>query len=209
MKILVNGKPVERLGKRDLKSLARGKPDDEIVGAVLSGATATAKVRLASKFLFVFLAVLVGGLEAFVLFNLAGEASPTEFQLIVIFAIALFIGLPALFYFAHRRVVERWMKRLPERSAALPPPGAEVRVDGDGVAIGSRVAEWSQLRIEQLELVRTGGGDAGDSLIPERIVLTGAGEPMTLDSNLIGNGKKMVETACRRLLRVEQGGEGQ
>lgn len=209
MKILVNGKPVERLGKRDLKSLIRGKPADEIVGAVLSGEAATAKVRLASKLLFIFLAVLVGGLEAWVLFNLAGEASLAEFQLIVLFAIALFIGLPILFYFANQRVVERWMKRLPERTAALPPPGAEVRVDGDGVAIGSRVAEWSQLRIEQLELVRTGGGEAGDSLIPERIVLTGAGEPMTLDSNLIGNGKRMVETACRRLLRVEQGGEGQ
>jgi hypothetical protein len=205
MEILLNGKPVERLSKRDLKSLAYGRPADEIVGAVLSAEAATAKVRLASRLLFIFLLVLVGGLEAWVSFNLAGEASSTELQLVVLFAIVVFFGLPTLFYFAHGRIVERWMNRLPERVAALPAPGAEVRLDPQGVAIGSRAAEWSQLRIDRLELIRTGGGEGGDSLIAERIVLAGAGEPLTLDANLIENGKRMVETACRRLLRANGG----
>ncbi len=204
MKILLDHKPVERLSKRDLKSLAEGEPADEIVGTVLSGEAATAKVLLFVKVIFISIVILVAGLEGWVLFNLAKDASPTDEQLIIVAAIAMLSGVLTLFYFAYQRTAQRWMSRLPDRVAALPAPGTQVRLDANGVSIGSRAGDWSKLRIDQLDVVRTAGGEGSVDLVIERVVLAGAGELMTLDCNLIENGKQMVETACQRLLQWDE-----
>ena len=204
MKILLDHKPVERLSKRDLKSLAEGEPADEIVGTVLSGEAATAKVLLFVKVIFISIVILVAGLEGWVLFNLAKDASPTDEQLIIVAAIAMLSGVLTLFYFAYQRTAQRWMSWLPDRVAALPAPGTQVRLDANGVSIGSRAGDWSKLRIDQLDVVRTAGGEGSVDLVIERVVLAGAGELMTLDCNLIENGKQMVETACQRLLQWDE-----
>jgi hypothetical protein len=200
MKILLNHNPIERLSQRDLKLLTEGAPIDEIIGSVLSGEAATAKVLLFARIFFVSIGVFAGGLEIWVLFNIARDASPMERQLIMLAAITVFAVIGALFRFAYQRTASRWMERLPDRVAAMPAPGTEVRLDANGVSIGTRTGAWSKLRIDQLELVRTGFGEDVSMLI-ERVMLAGVGELMTLDCNLIENGKQMVETACGHLLR--------
>jgi len=205
MKVLMQHRPIERLSKSDLKMLASGKPSDEIAGTVISGDQATAKVLRGATIRWSLIAVFACGViiaPAFVgaVYKFS-DASPAAKLIIILAGLAALAIGAAVPRWQYRRAARLWIEHLPERVAAMPAPGTEVRLDAIGVSIGSRAGSWSQLRIDQLELVD--GGDEVRSLRIERLMLTGAGALMTLDSDLIENGPQMVQTACRRLLPRE------
>ena len=88
-----------------------------------------------------------------------------------------------------------WRMGLAERYLGLPEPGVLVSADEAGLAIGERAASWRDLSLEALYLKL----DADDEPILERLTLSGAFEGVSLDLELIENGRDIVGYIFLRL----------
>jgi hypothetical protein len=122
----------------------------------------------------------------------------------ILFALVMMGVSAGLIRWGYRRTERRWHARLPERVAALPPPGTPARLDAAGLVIGDRSIAWSELSVGQVELQALSNADDKTYLV-ERLVLRSPGPDITLDrnlmQNLMQNGALIVENAYRRLLR--------
>jgi hypothetical protein len=177
-----------------------GKTEGNIAGSVIKAEHATAAVIRSTRIFFTSISVLAGVLFIGIVMGAIYGLAPGELWPTLLFALVMMALVAGLIRWGYRKTERQWQARLPDRVAALPPPGTPVRLEAVGVAIGDQSFEWSELSVEQIELCELSSQDDRSYLI-ERLKLRGRAGGITLDRNLMENGALIVETAYRRLLR--------
>lgn len=200
MKVLINGKEKEKLSARQERLVSVGGKQEDITGAVITAEEATAALMRWTRVFLTCVVVLAGLLFIGIMVAAMYGLQPPERGPAIAFAVVMMGVSAGLIRWGYRRTERRWHARLPQRVAALPPPGMSVRLDAAGLVIGDRSVAWSELSIGQVELQALSGADDTTYLV-ERLVLRSPGPDITLDRNLMQNGALIVENAYRRLLR--------
>jgi hypothetical protein len=200
MKVLINGKEKEKLSAWQERLVAVGRKQEDITGSVITAEEATAALMRWTRIFLTSVVVLAGVLFVGIMVVAMYGLQPSERAPTIAFALVMMGVSAGLIRWGYRRTERRWRARLPERVAALPPPGTPVRLDAVGVVIGGRSFAWSELGVGQVELQALSSPD-GTTYLVERLVLRGPGSDITLDRNLMQNGALIVENAYRRLLR--------
>jgi len=198
MKITINGKPRDRLSAGDLRVIRLKAAAAEAEGAVLPPDEASRGYRAATARGFTImggfgvllgLAILGGGLWV---------AQPADRIAVILTGTAAAVAVVGGARWRYKRALATWDRRLAERVAALPPAGTRVRVDADGVSLGTRRADWPALGIGEIELTeQTSENDS--TITVDRLVLASTAGSIVLDRHLMQNGGAIVETVYRRL----------
>jgi hypothetical protein len=200
MQITVNGKPRETLRTRDERAVETRSATGAAEGKVLPADEASRGYRAGIRRYFGIMAALGIALGIAILAGGLAVAQPQD-RIMVILTATISAGVVvagARWRFTRARAA--WTARLAECVAALPPAGTPVRLDTRGVTVGARAAEWPALALGAIELTERNSEDSR-TITVDRLVLSDAAGPLTLDRHLIGNGGAIVETAYCKLVR--------
>jgi hypothetical protein len=202
MLMFVDGKPVDSYGtRRSPKVQAKAPRRMPLDGAVLDARQAGAAFLLSWRSLFggvgfaglMLVIVPLGGII------FAANSIPlTTIAFIAVPSIAIGIVLLVVRQVGVRR---RWDAGVAERVAALPPPGTQVRLNEDGVAVSDVSAAWGELTVQRLDLNYFEGDEGQDPFYRvERVTLAAGDKRIVLDRDLISGGQALVDAAFARLV---------
>jgi hypothetical protein len=202
MRILLDGKPVAALTAKQERAIGLSKAAESIEGAVLSAEDATAAYIRQTKWLF----GILGGIALVLMLGIAigvtvdDSVNQGDRQMIVSGAIVAAILLVTFLWLVLRYRVRRWTRTLDQRREGLPPPGAAIRLDAEGLAVAAQSFAWPSFALEQVEFsVGSSGADSDTVYTIQRLSLASPGGLIVLDKGMIGNGYLIVDNVWRRL----------
>lgn len=117
-----------------------------------------------------------------------------------VFGLCLGAVFPLVMFWVYRLKQERWRAQAPQRLAASPPPGTQIRLDSVGLAIGDSFVAWRDLTVDRVDLASI-PGRYGAAFFLRRVLVRGPGLAFALDIGLIRNGQPIVDEVYRRLCR--------
>ena len=94
----------------------------------------------------------------------------------------------------------RWREHAETVVGDMPAPGTPVRIDDNGLTIGSATTPWSALKLTRVNLRkvrRTYASFRNDYV--EQLLLDIAGRPVALDAAAITHGQQIADTIFNRL----------
>jgi hypothetical protein len=198
MRVVVNGRPADQLEASIERQLVSGSPHARVEGAVMGADEAVAATARNLRILYGVLCGLAAVIMLGVLIGV-GAYEPRDLVWLVPFVLLLGGGLGLFMRFTYRRNTGKVRQRAVEQLPRMPPTGAVVVVEADGLGIGQDRYAWSALAVGAIDVSATTFNDAPLNLI-ERLELEGAaGRPLVLDAVLISNGRAVVDEIWRRL----------
>ena len=113
--------------------------------------------------------------------------------IVVVLGVVVILALIALSLSA------RWREDAETVVGDMPAPGTPVRIDADGLTIGSATTPWPSLKLTRVNLgkVRSRYGTRGYWV--EQLLFDIAGRPLVLDAAAITHGQEIVDTIFDRL----------
>ena len=198
MRILIDGQVVGELSAKDEKQLTLCADREIAEGRVMSVDEAVAgsgrRFRLAAGILGGMAAVILGGALV-----MAASYEPRDLALLVPFMLILVAALVVAVRFIYRRRLAGTRAALTPRLARMAPVGAPVRVDGFGVSLDGRQADWLDFSIGSVEFRRIPVNEGPDMTIIESLILDHPGGQLILDSGVMTNGRAIVDKTWRHL----------
>ena len=203
MRVLINGKPVDELTPKVVKSLMLAKLQSEVKARVRTPAEATEFYVKQTKRWFTILggmavalmaAISIAGLS----YEPSGAPSLIVAMLVVVGALLLFMVL----LLRHR--VKTWNARLQHRQDGLPTAGTAIFLDDKALSVGADIFAWPSLAIERIELSESSisSGDTSSRVhIIERLALKAGAKSVTLDRAMMENGLLLLDNAWRKLTK--------
>lgn len=203
MRILINGKPYEKWGRKEDGDVRFSKHVGPSEGRVLSVGEAKAAAERATRdqreklilwsggiFLVgVVLPAIIGG---------GGDGGSGALKVLGVMTLiaALFFGVNFLSIGAR---AQEWRVRL-GGSGRLPPAGASVTFDETAFTLDNAVIPWASLAAELLIVIETGGEDTTYYDV-ERIEAADGHRTQLFDIYLYSNGDALVRMAYLKLIR--------
>jgi hypothetical protein len=103
-----------------------------------------------------------------------------------------------VFFALYRIRRKRWLKALPERVLASPPPGTLIRLDETGLTIGDCFARWGEIDVDRVDISSIGQIYGSSHYSLDRVLVRGPAFAFCLDRDLLLNGEKIVNDIYRR-----------
>ena len=197
MRVIVNGRPADRLDPKLARRITPRREPQVAEGAVLSEAAIVATASRRLKLIY----GVAGGLAVLVNVAVLIGAAVSEPGLLLIagpFAIILGAGLAWLMVFVYRRNMAKTRARVGPQLARLPSPGTTIRADDVGLAIDGHAEPWAAFEIEAIEIRDIRTEDSTYALI-ECLTVNRGGHVIGLDGAAISQGRAVVDKAWARL----------
>jgi len=194
MRVMINNQSVPAFTPEQERLIRVADHTGPLSGSVLTAAEATA--RYLRRLYWVF--GIVGSVAAVLLAGFGWIAAAKGFGVVIPIELLVAAAITAAIAWAIRWSRRIWRERLGARVAALPPAGAPVTLDDAGLWVGGVSAPWPSWRIETVELFQI-SDEHGTIYLVKRLWLTAPGARLTLDSELIRNGRAIADQAYHRL----------
>jgi hypothetical protein len=194
VQLTINETPAVPLSALDKRESTLGKAKAEIVGVVLSADEATARamrrVGFAHACAVAFIWLLAFGGWAM--------ATPEECAFFQYFAPGAAAVTLAVFFVLYRVRRKRWLKTLPERVLASPPPGSPIRLDETGLTLGDRFTCWDEIGVDRVDISSIGEIYGSSQYSVDRVLVHGPDFTFCLDRVMLLNGQEIVNDIYRR-----------
>ncbi len=198
MRILVGGKPVDCLDARIARRVTVSPDRPTVEGVVMSAEqvieTTTRNVRLG-----IGIACGVGAAIAVVVLIGLVVTGARELVLVAPVDILALVAIGAIWRVATRRREAKVREYAPRRLARLAPPGTALVLDATGLSFAGRVTPWPDIAIEAVEIVTQYVSEGRNDYIVDVLRLDVEGREVVLDSQVITNGRAIVDKALRAL----------
>jgi hypothetical protein len=193
VQITVDGKIVPPNDPALSKLKMKSQPPSQVTAVVKDKAAATKVFKRSQWMIYIW----VYGALLLALVLGAGQINSVQALLLVVAILggfAAFVG--AFHYFALRK----WDRNLDRRMADLPVPGTSVTGNGQSLTIGGRSYPWEGLGVESLDLIYRETRRSNWREI-DRMRLSTADGPITLDSVAYTEGQSLVDLALKHLFQ--------
>jgi hypothetical protein len=197
MRITINDRPTDALSDEQEKDVRLSREWAAVEGSVRDSEAAASRILARWRVVCIVFLVLVW----LVLYAVAATARPGDRAFLGTFSLAMAVAMPlvmGLVYYVKR---ERLYASLPERSRASPPPGTAIRVDGSGVAIGSRSAAWKDVAVDGVDFSLVTAPRGYRVYFIRRLHLRLDDVAFVLDRSLLSEGEAIVDAIYRHKFR--------
>lgn len=199
MQVRINRKPMPDLPPRLERQLIRKRGPEAVEGQVLD---APAALRAASRSMLgmIVMVAIFTLMVNLVALSEIGARRPQNLKAAIPVMLLPIAFVAVVMALIHRHRMRRTRERLDEVLDRMPPAGAVVRVDAQGLGIDGRTTAWSRLSIEAVDIARTSSGDSGDSFSIDTLVMRDdRGREIVLDFVALTQGRKLVDFVWRSL----------
>jgi hypothetical protein len=193
MQVTINGRPATDLPVNWEKDIELGGQRPAVSGEILDIDAA------AGKFLFRFgiVCLCFVGLVWLGLYCMAALARPGDQAFLVTYAWIGAVVTPVLFVGIYVLRRNKLYNSLPARVHQSPPPGTKIRVDGSGLAIGDRLAPWSDVVLDRVNFELITSRQGNRTYLVHQIAVQAKEFACVLDGLLIQQGAAIVAEIWR------------
>jgi hypothetical protein len=193
MLVTINGAPATDLPADWEKDIHLPADARAVTGVVLDPAAG------AERFLarYRIIGACFVGLVWLVLLVLASFAKPIDREVVLPVSVVIAVAMPVLIAVAYVVRLGRLYDSLPSRAERSPPPGAKIKVDDTGLAIGDRFAAWSDLSLDRVDFEVITGRHGDRTYFVHQVDVRSKDLTYTLDGLLLEEGQAIVAETFR------------
>jgi hypothetical protein len=200
MKIVMDGKTVERWGAAEERKLTLARDSDAVEGIILSADQVAAAAERMRRILYSVLILVVA-----VVFTAAGFGVESGDLWVILPVMALLaLSLAAFMTFMFRRQMAKARLQVAEIGRAYAaPPGSAVRANAQGLTLASHSMPWPTLSIANVDIENLSIGEDGNMRVIQRLSLVSGRSSITLFANGMKNGRAIIDKVWRELRKAQ------